>query len=65
MDPITSPSSISKLLVEDVASPSQKCQPWRAFVAPRHVRSQSPTLGDKYPDIRLQEQRDEHGGAGG
>lgn len=42
-----------------------KTQPWRAMLTPKNVRSYSPTCGDANPDIRLQMQRDEHGGAGG
>ena len=42
-----------------------KTQPWRAMLTPKDVRSYKPTCGDTNPDIRLQMQRDEHGGMGG
>ena len=43
----------------------QKIQPWRAWVEPENIRTFSATCGPLHPDIRLQQQRDEHGGAGG
>jgi hypothetical protein len=43
----------------------QKIQPWRAWAEPKNIRTFNATCGPLHPDIRLQQQRDEHGGAGG
>jgi hypothetical protein len=43
----------------------QKIQPWRAWAEPPNIRTFNATCGLSHPDVRLQQQRDEHGGAGG
>ncbi len=43
----------------------QKIQPWRAWAEPENIRNFEATCGPLHPDVRLQQQRDEHGGAGG
>lgn len=43
----------------------QKIQPWREWAEPANIRTFNATCGPLHPDIRLQQQRDEHGGAGG